>query len=118
MQVKLKEIIKANATITIILNTKMRAATAFKFRKVLKLLDDNLDIFNTTKQDIIAKFKLEADNKDNLVIPNDISKEVNDEFNELLNQEINIGELNITIDYLKTVDLTPTLIDSIYGLFK
>ena len=117
MKIKLEEILNSNSSLSSILNEKMKVSLAFKFRKVLKFVEANLDLFNNTKETIIKNNELITDDKGNLQIPKDKQEIVKSEFDELLNQEIEF-DAEILLEELDGLEITPNDLNSLMWCIK
>lgn len=117
MKIKLEDILNSNAALGNVLNEKMKVNLAFKFQKVLKFVESNLDLFNNTKETIIKNNELVTDDNGNLLIPEDKQEIVKSEFDELLTQEIDF-ESEILIEELDGLEITPNDLNSLMWCIK
>ena len=117
MKVLLKDVVNSANSINILINSKMKAKLAFKFRKILQVVDENIELFNKSRQDLLDKFELKPDDKGITNIPDSIKGEVDKEFSELLEQEVDIDIPSIKIDDIENIELTPADLSRIYWIF-
>lgn len=110
--VTLEQVIQSNEVIASVLNTKVKVGTAFKLRKMMKFIESNLSLFNDTKQDIIQKYDIKTDEDNKLLIPDDKSDEIKEDFDALLFQELEFNP-EISFEDLEGIELTANELDKL-----
>ena len=116
MKVTLRDIVESSNALSSVINTKMEASKAFKFRKLVKFLDSNVSVFEEVKQKIIEENNL-RDEEGNINIPDDIRSQIDGEFEDLLNQEIDF-ELEFNIDDFDGIEITPLELDKLMWIIQ
>ena len=116
MEIKLSSIISSEHVLSDILNSKLKAKTAFKLRQVMKFVADNVSLFESVKKDIIEKYNLLNDNNE-LNIPKEIEDEVNSEFQSLLDQTISM-DISIPFEDIEDIEISAIDLDKVFWLFE
>jgi len=98
MKVKLSKIINSVSAFKVLTPQATNAKSAYKLAKALNCIQQELDTFETVKNNIAKKYQEEVDGK--LQIPEEKVKEFTDEMMTLLDEEI---ELNV--DFIPISDL-------------
>ena len=114
IKVRLREIIDSTDVLRKLAGESLRGRTAFQISKLLKKLEEELDLFNKTRVEIIKKYgekddngELKTDDNGNVKIVEESASVFNQEMLDLLNQEIEINANPIALDDLENINFTP-----------
>lgn len=120
IKVRLREIIDSTDVLRKLAGENLRGRTAFQISKLLKKLEEELDLFNKTRVEIIKKYgekddngELKTDDNGNVKIVEESVNAFNQEMLDLLNQEIEINANPITLDDLENINFTPAEITTL-----
>jgi len=116
IDVKLREIIGSADMLKQVSEMKLRGRTAWKVAKLLKKLEEELNLFTSTREKLIKEYA-EKDENGNFVI-NEKTNEYTfseenmnkfmTELNELTEGTVHIDADKIRLDELENLDFTPT----------
>ncbi len=114
MKIKIRELLAANEAINNIIQEKMKATIAFKFRAILAAFNTSVDTFNKTREDLLAKYdvkdieKLELKDRDKLEL----------EFQELLGSTIDINIDKLNVEDFDDIKIAPIDLDALFWLIN
>lgn len=125
MEIKLKEIVNANDTLTKLANaTGLSSVVAYRIMKNIKLLSEELELFEKNRMNIIKKYCAKDDGgkpllkENNYTIPNESLQEFNEQINELLEETATIDFKTLNIEKLDSLGLTPLELGTIEFLIE
>jgi len=114
ISIQLKDVIESTEVLKKLAGEKLRGKVAFQISKILKKLEDELTLFNSTRVEIIKKYsqtdengELIADEEGNVKLKEESIEDFNKEIIELLNMEIKIDANKIAIEDIENIDFTP-----------
>ncbi len=114
ISIQLKDVIESTEVLKKLAGEKLRGKVAFQISKILKKLEDELTLFNSTRVEIIKKYsqtdengELIADEEGNVKLKEESIEDFNKEIVELLNMEIKIDANKIAIEDIENIDFTP-----------
>lgn len=114
INIQLKDVIESTEVLKKLAGEKLRGKVAFQISKILKRLEDELTLFNSTRVEIIKKYsqtdengELIADEEGNVKLKEEAIEDFNKEIVELLNMEIKIDANKIAIEDIENIDFTP-----------
>ena len=113
--VSLREVIESTQVLQKLAQKSLRGRAAFQISKLLKQLENELELFNTTRMNLIQKYGEKDENgelareegTDNIKLMEDKIVDFNNEFNELLNSKIEINGEAIKLEDIENEDFTP-----------
>ena len=117
MKVKLGDIVKSSGVINTVMNSNMKAVTAFKFQKVFKFIQDEFDTFNKLKEKIVNKYGLITNEMGGLDVPVGSEGEVNAEFEELLDIDSDFN-IDVFVEDFEEVSISPAELDVLFWMIK
>ena len=114
IKVKLNDIVNSTETFNKIMQQSFKGSLAFKIARLARELDKEMQTFNSERQKIIQKYgekgengELKVDENGNVRFENSKIQEINDEFNSLLNTELEINADKLPIDSIDAFEITP-----------
>jgi len=114
IKVKLNDIVNATETFKKIMRQSFKGSLAFKIARLARELDKEMQTFNTERQKIIQKYgekdengELIVDEKGLINFDKTNLKEINEEFNSLLNTELEINADKLPMDSIDNFEITP-----------
>ena len=114
IKVKLNDIVNATETFNKIMRQSFKGSLAFKIARLARELDKEMQTFNTERQKIIQKYgekdengELIVDEKGLINFDKTNLKEINEEFNSLLNTELEINADKLPMDSIDNFEITP-----------
>ena len=114
IKVKLNDIVNATETFNKIIQQSFKGSLAFKIARLVRELDKEMQTFNAEKQKIIQKYgekdengELIVDKKGLVKFDKTNLKEINEEFNSLLNTELEINADKLPMDSIDNFEITP-----------
>lgn len=125
IKVKLNDIVNATETFNKIMRQSFKGSLAFKIARLARELDKEMQTFNAERQKIIQKYgekdengELIIDEKGLINFDKTNLKEINEEFNSLLNTELEINADKLPMDSIDSFEITPQEIISIESFFE
>ena len=125
IKVKLNDIVNATETFNKIMQQSFKGSLAFKIARLARELDKEMQTFNAERQKIIQKYgekdengELVVDEKGLVNFDKTNLKEINEEFNSLLNTELEINADKLPMDSIDNFEITPQEIISIESFFE
>ena len=125
IKVKLNDIVNATETFNKIIRQPFKGSLAFKIARLARELDKEMQTFNTERQKIIQKYgekdengELVVDEKGLVNFDKTNLKEINEEFDSLLNTELEINADKLPMDSIDNFEITPQEIISIESFFE
>jgi len=113
IKVTLNDIITNNNLFREIHSKPMPARTAFKVARLIRELDKENEMFDKQRIDIVTRYAKRDENGDmieennQVLIDDDKMKQFQDEFNALLDTEVEVNAEKLSIDDLGDIELTP-----------
>lgn len=120
----IREILSSVSFFNDLSQQKLRARTAFKVAKILRLLEAEIVNFETAKQAIFNKYGEKDDdgnfiNKDNMIVVKpELADDYNREATELLDTKIEIQAEPLTLEELEDTNFAPEDIRNIVNFIK
>lgn len=115
IKIKLKEIVNSSEVLRKLAGESLRGRVAFQISKLLKKLEEELELFNKTRLEIIKKYgekdengELKIDENGNIQIKKENTSIFNQEIVDLLDQEIEVNANLIALDDLENINFTPS----------
>lgn len=125
IQVKLNDIVNSAETFSKIMQQSFKGSLAFKIARLVRELDKEMQTFNEERQKIIRKYgekdengELIIDENNNVKFNNNKIVEVNEEFNSLLNTELEINADKLPEDSMDAFEITPQEMMNIEKFFE
>ena len=114
IKIKLNDVVNATDTFTKIMQQSFKGSLAFKIARLARELDKEMQTFNAERQKIIDKYG-EKDADGNLITGEngivkfspDSAADLNEEFNTLLNTELEINAEKLPMDSIDEFEITP-----------
>ena len=123
--VKISDIINSTEILQKLAQQNFKAKLALSIARLLKQVEAEIQIFNTTRIDLVKKYgikdengELITDDSGNCTIEDNSLEVFNKELNELLNTEIEINANKIDINLLEECDFTPSEITALEPFLK
>lgn len=114
IKIKLNDVVNSTDTFTKIMQQSFKGSLAFKIARLARELDKEMQTFNSERQKIIEKYgekdndgKVITDDKGMVKFDNNKIQELNDEFNTLLDTEIEINADKLPMDNIDDFEITP-----------
>jgi len=114
IKVSLNNILNATETFQAIMQQSVKGSLAFKIARLARELNKEMETFNTERQKILSEYcikdedgNFKIDENNNLQIIPEKIKDFNDEFNNLLNTEVEINADKIPVDGIDNFNITP-----------
>jgi hypothetical protein len=114
IKVSLNDIVNATETFNKIMQQSFKGSLAFKIARLARELDKEMKTFNDERQKIIQKYgekdengELKTDDNGNVKFEIDKLNEINEEFNALLNNQLEINAELLPMDKIDDFDITP-----------
>lgn len=114
IKIKLNDVVNSTDTFTKIMQQSFKGSLAFKIARLARELDKEMQTFNSERQKIIEKYgekdndgKVITDDKGIVKFDNSKIQELNDEFNTLLDTEIEINADKLPMDNIDDFEITP-----------
>ena len=114
IKIKLNDIVNATETFNKIMQQSFKGSLAFKIARLARELDKEMQTFNTERQKIIQKYGEKDENGELIVDEKGLVKfnktnikEINEEFNSLLNTELEINADKLPMDSIDNFEITP-----------
>jgi hypothetical protein len=114
IKIKLSDVVNATETFNKIMQQSFKGSLAFKIARLARELDKEMQTFNSERQKIIQKYgekdengELKIDENGNVKFENSKIQEINDEFNSLLNTELEINADKLPMDSIDAFEITP-----------
>lgn len=114
MNIKLQDIVENIEGLNDFSKMSLPAATAFKAARLLKRLNEEINIYQQTRTQVITKYaERNADGSfrqdgNNLIIPKDKIEVCNKELQDLLNTEIEVNIIPFKLEELQDLHFTPS----------
>lgn len=125
IKIKLSDVVNATETFNKIMQQSFKGSLAFKIARLARELDKEMQTFNTERQKIIQKYgekdengELKIDENGNVKFENSKIQEINEEFNSLLNTELEINADKLPMDSIDAFEITPQEMLSIETFFE
>lgn len=125
IKIKLNDVVNATETFNKIMQQSFKGSLAFKIARLARELDKEMQTFNTERQKIIQKYgekdengELKIDENGNVKFENSKIQEINEEFNSLLNTELEINADKLPMDSIDAFEITPQEMLSIETFFE
>ena len=120
IKITLNTILNSQEIFRQLATTPMKAKTAFKIARIIKNAENELEIFNKTRNELLNKYAQRNDdgtyvtteNNEIIIDPQKID-ECNEDFTNLLNTTIEWTVEKIKIEELENAELTPQQINLI-----
>lgn len=115
MTVKLKDAVESTDILRQLAGVKLKGRAAFNVAKMLKQLEDELNLFNETRTKLIQQYadkdengelKINPDTNEYMFSDENMSKFV-EEINGVLNGEIEVNANKLRLEDLEDSDFTP-----------
>ena len=114
IKIKLNDVVNATETLNKIMQQSFKGSLAFKIARLARELDKEMQTFNTERQKIIQKYgekdengELIVDEKGLINFDKTNLKEINEEFNSLLNTELEINADKLPMNSIDNFEITP-----------
>ena len=113
IQVTLNDIITNNSLFREIHSRPMPARAAFKVARLIRELDKENEMFDKQRIDIVTRYAKRDENSDmieennQVLIDDDKMQQFQDEFNALLDTEVEVNAEKLDIEDLGDIELTP-----------
>ena len=114
IKIKLNDIVNATETLNKIMQQSFKGSLAFKIARLARELDKEMQTFNAEKQKIIQKYgekdengELKIDEKGLVKFNKANLKEINEEFNSLLDTDLEINVDKLPMDSIDNFEITP-----------
>ena len=114
IKIKLNDVVNSTDTFTKIMQQSFKGSLAFKIARLARERDKEMQTFNSERQKIIEKYgekdndgKVITDDKGIVKFDNSKIQELNDEFNTLLDTEIEINADKLPMDNIDDFEITP-----------
>ena len=111
---KLSDIVNSTDTFNKIMSQSFKGSLAFKIARLARELEKEMQTFNAERKKIIQKYSQKDDNGEfildengNIKFETDKIAEINEEFNSLLNTELEINAEKLPLDKIDEFELTP-----------
>lgn len=105
MKVKLSKVVNSVPAFKILTTQGTNAKIAFKFAKALNAIQSELDLFEQTKNKIVAQYQI-TNEEGNLELPADKVEGLKKEIIDLLEEEVEIPVEKIHINDLSGITVT------------
>jgi len=114
IKIKLSNVVNATETFNKIMQQSFKGSLAFKIARLARELDKEMQTFNEERQKIIQKYgnkdengELIIDENGNVKFDNANIEEINQEFNSLLETELEINADKLPMDSIDNFEITP-----------
>lgn len=114
IKIKLSDVVNATETFNKIMQQSFKGSLAFKIARLARELDKEMQTFNAERQKIIQKYgnkdengELIIDENGNIKFDNSDLVEINQEFNSLLETELEINADKLPMDSIDNFEITP-----------
>lgn len=114
IKVTLNDIVNTTETFNKIMQQSFKGSLAFKIARLARELDKEMKTFNDERQKIIQKYgekdengELKTDDNGNVKFEIDKLDEINEEFNALLNNQLEINAELLPMDKIDDFNITP-----------
>lgn len=114
IKIILNDVVNATGTFNKIMQQSFKGSLAFKIARLARELDKEMQTFNTERQKIIQQYgekdengELKVDENGNVKFDNNKINEINEDFNSLLNTELEINADKLPIDSMDAFEITP-----------
>jgi len=114
IKIKLSDVVNATETFNKIMQQSFKGSLAFKIARLARELDKEMQTFNEERQKIIQKYgnkdengELIIDKNGNVKFDNTKLEEINQEFNSLLETELEINADKLPMDSIDNFEITP-----------
>ena len=114
IKIQLNDVVNATETFSKIMQQSFKGSLAFKIARLARELDKEMQTFNTERQKLVQKYaekdedgELKVDENGNVKFDNSKIQEINEEFNSLLNTELEINADKLPIDSIDAFEITP-----------
>ena len=124
IKVTLNDIITNNNLFREIHSKPMPARTAFKVARLIRELDKENEMFDKQRIDIVTRYAKRDENGDmveennQVLIDDDKMQQFQDEFNALLDTEVEVNAEKLDIEDLGDIELTPKQIMNLEKFIK
>lgn len=126
MKCSVSEIILASQVLNALMSQSFTGRQAFTIARLNRVLQQEVKEFETVRQELISKYadKNDAgepirDEQGNVHIADEHIPTVNKELNEILNTEIELGEISkIPAEWLDNVSLSPAQFDMLMSFIE
>ena len=112
--VRLRNIIDGTEVLRKLAGQPLKGRTAFQVSKILKKLEEELSLFNSTRVELIKKYskvdennQIIQDENGNVQLQEDKLNDFNNEIAELLNTQIEINSGKIKLVDIEDINFTP-----------
>ena len=112
--VRLRNIIDGTEVLRKLAGQPLKGRTAFQVSKILKKLEEELNLFNSTRVELIKKYskvdengEIIQDENGNVKLQEDKLNDFNNEIAELLNTPIEINSGKIKLVDIEDINFTP-----------
>ena len=112
--VRLRNIIDGTEVLRKLAGQPLKGRTAFQVSKILKKLEEELNLFNSTRVELIKKYskvdennQIIQDENGNVQLQEDKLNDFNNEIAELLNTQIEINSGKIKLVDIEDINFTP-----------
>ena len=114
IKIKLNDVVNATETFNKIMQQSFKGSLAFKIARLARELDTEMKTFNEERQKIIQKYgnkdengELIVDENGNVKFDNTKLEEINQEFNSLVETELEINADKLPMDSIDNFEITP-----------
>lgn len=112
---KLNEVVELYSNMRDLATKEMKASLAFKFSRIIKSLENEIQNFEEQRQKLIDQYGEKDENGEvisqedgSIKIQKDREEEMIKEYQDLMNTELDLTFTKVTIDELDTIDgITP-----------
>jgi len=125
IKIKLNDVVNSTETFNKIMQQSFKGSLAFKIARLARELDTEMKTFNEERQKIIQKYGKKDENGELIIDENgNISfdktnlNEINQEFNSLLETELEINADKLPMDSMDNFEITPQEMLGIEVFFK
>jgi len=105
MKITLRELIQIDSALGRVLEAPLPIKTAFKFRKIVKLLRTDVQVLEETRKMLIERYSVAEESGRRRLIE-DTREEFEKEYQELMDQEIEFDFEPVSINELSSVSLS------------
>ena len=97
---------------------KFKAKISYRVMKLIKEIQDHMDIFNKSRTEVLEKFgEKSEDNLEQVKINPENIKEFNIEFGELMSEKVEIKIPELSIDDMEDIEIEPVHLMTLDWIF-
>lgn len=125
IKVSLSDVVNSSETFSKLMQQSFKGSLAFKIARLARELDKEMQTFNNEKMKIITKYgkkdengQLAIDDNGNVRFDQNQINELNEEFNSLMDTELEINADELPMDSIDEFELTPREVIDLEKFFK